>query len=130
MIHVLMLLYGPVFIYQNPHVIPIIVVSVVVINQQRPLVYINVLCMSALFFTASICLPEVSYSSNVLAFSNSLVTRTREMCMKIYTFISSLVIRETAHLKACVLPKSSLFMKDSTLVLSRGTNDSVTVVTR
>lgn len=31
MINVLTLLYGPVFTYQNPHVIPTIVVSVVVI---------------------------------------------------------------------------------------------------
>lgn len=82
--------------------------------------------MSIFLLSALVCLPKVSCSSNNPAFSNSLGTRTGKMC-KIYTFISSLIIRETAHLKAYVL-KSSLFMKDSILVLSRGTNDTVTVV--
>lgn len=131
-IHMLMGPADPVFIYQSLHTNPIIVVTVVVINPQRLLVYINVLWglnVSILLLSSSVFLPELSCSSNVPAFSDSLVTRTGKMCMKIHTFRSILIIRETVHLRACLLLKSSLFMKDGTLVLSRGTNYSVIVET-
>lgn len=43
MIRMLTFLFGPIFIDQNLYVNPVIVVSVVTANQQRLLVYINVL---------------------------------------------------------------------------------------
>lgn len=70
MIHLLIGLFDPAFIFQNPNVNPITVVSVVVTNPQRPLVDINVLrhlSMSILLLSASVSLPEISCSSNVLA---------------------------------------------------------------
>lgn len=98
----------------------------------RLLVYINVqwdLSVFVLLLSVSVFLPELSCSSNVLAFSNSLVIKTGKMFIKIYTSLMILIIRET-YLITCPFQKSSLIMnlKDSTLVLSRGTNDSVTKV--
>lgn len=96
-------------------------IVVAVLNPQRLLVYINVLwdsCAPVFLLSASVSLPKLPCSSNVLAFSNTLVTGTGKMFMKIYTFLTILIFWET-HLIACPSQKSSLFInvKDSTLVL-------------
>ena len=86
MIYVLMGPSDPVFVYQNLHINPITIVSVVVTNPQGLSVYINMLGDSNVpisLLSASVFLPQLSCSSDVPAFSDSLVTRTGKMCMKI-----------------------------------------------
>lgn len=113
--------------------LPVIVVSVAILNPQRLLMYSNVwrdLCESILLLSASGSQPKLSRGSNVLAFSNSSVIRTGKMFITIYKFLTILILWET-HLIVCPGQQSSLFMnlKDSPLVLSRETNDSITIGT-
>lgn len=107
------ILFDPVFIYQNVHINPIITVSVVVINALTTSghQWAETWLCPLYFPPASVFLPELSWSSNVLVTSDSFVPRTGKIWMKIYAFASTLIVRETSHLKACLLLKSSSIIK-------------------